>query len=176
MPQANIDNLIFTPSMINSNSFANQPPSYCTPNSGGTNTIIFHSRAGDLHTPGGCAMGLGTSLSTLKPEPGAPSGHTTQVGVAGFQPQNIAPCLFQSQQLFSYQEVQQTQHSQQSYAPHPFSQQQTISKSFHDQQHIEPKILHYSADVKLQEQQVLEPLGQSSITMPIGKGPHQAAK
>ncbi|KAI1505152.1 CP2 transcription factor-domain-containing protein [Biscogniauxia marginata] len=58
----------FTPSLLDPNSFsftafANQPPGYYTPTPGGTNTI-YHSQAGDLHTPSmGMSMGLGTPLS-----------------------------------------------------------------------------------------------------------------
>lgn len=55
--------------MLDTNSFAftnfaNQPPGYYTPTPGGT--TLYHSQAGDLHTPGmgmHLGMGLGTPLS-----------------------------------------------------------------------------------------------------------------
>ncbi|KAI9670115.1 MAG: hypothetical protein M1829_004843 [Trizodia sp. TS-e1964] len=55
-----------TPSILDPNSFAfasfaNQPPGYYTPTTSGTNTL-YHSRAGDLHTPR-LGIGLGTPLS-----------------------------------------------------------------------------------------------------------------
>lgn len=58
------DSWRFTPSMLDPNSysfssFANQPPGYYTPTPGGLNTL-YHSQAGDLHTPG---MGMNTPLS-----------------------------------------------------------------------------------------------------------------
>ena len=56
----------FTPSLMDPNSFAfttfaNQPPGYYTPTPGGVNTL-YHSQAGDLHTPG-MGMNIGTPLS-----------------------------------------------------------------------------------------------------------------
>lgn len=168
-PRANLDHLRFTPSMLDPNSFAfsnfaNQPPSYYMPTPGSTNTI-FHPQAGDLHTPGGYTMGLGTPLSMPKSEPGAPAGQSTQTSIqtsmADFQPQNLAPNMFQHQQTY-YQEIQQ---SQQSFAPHEFSQQQNVFEPFRDQR-MDSKMPDYSGDVEMKEHQDLE---QSSIDLSVGK-------
>jgi hypothetical protein len=173
-PRANIDHLRFTPSMLDPNSFAfsnfaNQPPSYYMPTPGGTNTI-FHPQAGDLHTPGGYTMGLGTPLSMPKSEPGEPAGHNAQVSLAGFPPEHIAPHMFQHQQAY-YQDIQQSQ--QQSFAPHEFSQQQNVFEPFRDQQRMDSKMPDYSVDVEMKEQQDLE---QSSIDLSIGKPQPQPEK
>lgn len=64
----------FTPSLLDPNSFAfttlaNQPPGYYTPTPGGTNTL-YHSQAGDLHTPSlGILGGLVTPISVPTSEP-----------------------------------------------------------------------------------------------------------
>jgi hypothetical protein len=173
-PRANLDHLRFTPSMLDPNSFAfsnfaNQPPSYYMPTPGGTNTI-FHPQAGDLHTPGGYAMGLGTPLSMPKSEPGAPAGQTAQVSLADFQPQHMAPHMFQQQQSFGYQDVQQ---AQQSFAPHEFTQQ-SVFEPFRDQQRMDSKMTGYGVDVEMKEQQ--DHLDHSSIDLPIGKGPPHPEK
>lgn len=65
-PKGLPDHWRFTPSLMDPNSFAfssfaNQPPGYYTPTPGGVNTL-YHSQAGDLHTPG-MGMHLGTPLS-----------------------------------------------------------------------------------------------------------------
>lgn len=65
-PKALHDHWRFTPSLMDPNSFAfstfaNQPPAYDSPTPGGVNTL-YHSQAGDLHTPG-MGMNIGTPLS-----------------------------------------------------------------------------------------------------------------
>ena len=65
-PKGFQDHWRFTPSLMDPNSFAfasfaNQPPGYYTPTPGGMNTL-YHSQAGDLHTPG-MGMNVGTPLS-----------------------------------------------------------------------------------------------------------------
>jgi hypothetical protein len=65
-PKGLQDQWRFTPSLMDPNSFAfstfaNQPPGYYTPTPGGLNTL-YHSQAGDLHTPG-MGMHIGTPLS-----------------------------------------------------------------------------------------------------------------
>jgi hypothetical protein len=177
-PKAHLDHLRFTPSMLDPNSFAfsnfaNQPPSYYMPTPGGTNTI-FHPQAGDLHTPGGYTMGLGTPLSMPKSEPGAPAGQTAQVSLADFEPQHMAPHMFQHQQPYDFQDVQRAQHSQQSFAPHEFSQQQTVFEPFRDQQRIDSNMPDYAMDVEMKEQQ--GPVDQSPIDLPSGKSPPQPEK
>ncbi|KAI0123666.1 CP2 transcription factor [Xylariales sp. AK1849] len=67
-PRGSAEPWRFTPSLLDPgsfsfSSFANQPPGYYTPTPGGTNTL-YHSQAGDLHTPTlALGMGLGTPLS-----------------------------------------------------------------------------------------------------------------
>ncbi|KAL9080313.1 MAG: hypothetical protein Q9157_000900 [Trypethelium eluteriae] len=83
-PRGSAEPWRFTPSLMDPNSFAftnfaNQPPGYYTPTPGGQNTL-YHSQAGDLHTPA-FNMGLGTPLSnptseaSLHPPPAVPSMH-----------------------------------------------------------------------------------------------------
>ncbi|KAI0009653.1 CP2 transcription factor-domain-containing protein [Xylariaceae sp. FL0662B] len=80
-PRASGTEWRFTPSLLDPssfsfNAFANQPPGYYTPTSGGSNTI-YHPQAGDLHTPSmALGMGLATPLSlptTEGPIHGAPA-------------------------------------------------------------------------------------------------------
>ncbi|KAL3952259.1 hypothetical protein ACCO45_013976 [Purpureocillium lilacinum] len=86
----------FTPSLLDPNSyafnsFANAPPGYYTPTPGGNNTL-FHSQAGDLHTPTlVMAQGLGTPLSMPTSGDGLQSGVTT-MDMSGFQ--NLQPHQF----------------------------------------------------------------------------------
>ena len=83
-PRGSAEPWRFTPSLMDPNSFAftnfaNQPPGYYTPTPGGHNTI-YHSQAGDLHTPA-FNMGIGTPLSnptsdaSFHPPSGMPSMH-----------------------------------------------------------------------------------------------------
>ncbi|KAI9685446.1 MAG: hypothetical protein M1822_004577 [Bathelium mastoideum] len=124
----------FTPSLMDPNSFAftnfaNQPPGYYTPTPGGHNTI-YHSQAGDLHTPA-FNMGLGTPLSNpttdasmhpLHPPPAVPSMHDVS-GMHGQQ--------FHHAHQFSMQ---------QTFAPHHFSHSQATLESLGtaaDESHME---------------------------------------
>ncbi|KAK5114738.1 hypothetical protein LTR62_002312 [Meristemomyces frigidus] len=69
---------IMDPDSHHFNMFANQMPGYYTPTPGGTGTL-FHSQAGDLHTPGFVMNGLGTPLSMPTSEGGlhpGPQAHT----------------------------------------------------------------------------------------------------
>ncbi|KAG6004015.1 hypothetical protein E4U21_001520 [Claviceps maximensis] len=87
-PRASHEPWRFTPSLLDLNSYAfnafsNAPPGYYTPTPGGSSTL-FHSQAGDLHTPTLGAGGIGTPLSMPN------SGDTVQPGttvldMAGFQ-------------------------------------------------------------------------------------------
>ena len=123
-PRGNNEPWRFTPSLLDPNSFAfttfaNQPPGYYTPTPGGTNTL-YHSQAGDLHTPG-FSFGLGTPLSlptsegTLHAGQAAPNNSQFQ----GFNPHALANHHhFQNTNPFAIQ----PQHSQ-SFAPHQFTHQ-----------------------------------------------------
>jgi hypothetical protein len=123
-PRGNIEPWRFTPSLLDPNSFAftnfaNQPPGYYTLTPGGTNTL-YHSQAGDLHTPG-FSFGLGTPLSlptsegTLHAGQAAPNNPQFQ----GFNPHALANHHhFQNTNPFGIQ----PQHSQ-SFAPHQFTHQ-----------------------------------------------------
>ncbi|GJN87004.1 hypothetical protein PLIIFM63780_010586 [Purpureocillium lilacinum] len=95
-PRASHEPWRFTPSLLDPNSyafnsFANAPPGYYTPTPGGNNTL-FHSQAGDLHTPTlVMAQGLGTPLSMPTSGDGLQSGVTT-MDMSGFQ--NLQPHQF----------------------------------------------------------------------------------
>ena len=82
------------PNSFNFNNFANAPPGYYTPTPGGTNTL-FHSQAGDLHTPVGMAApGLGTPLSMPATGQSINSGDAV-MDMGGFQQLPPHPMHFQ---------------------------------------------------------------------------------
>lgn len=107
-PKPFADTWRLTPSLMDPNSFAfaafaNQPPGYYTPTPGGFNTL-YHSQAGDLHTPGMATMHM-----------------------QHFNPQMLHhPHLFQDPfgQHHHQQQPQPQQPPQQTFAPHAFLQHQ----------------------------------------------------
>lgn len=111
----------FTPSMLDPNSFAfhsfaNQPPGYYTPTPGGTNTL-YHHQAGDLHTPSGFTMGLGTPLSLPTSEGALHAAQQSTAPIPGFTA--MASHTFQNSNPFAMH--QQPQHHQNTtFAPHQF--------------------------------------------------------
>ncbi|KAF2086277.1 hypothetical protein K490DRAFT_66825 [Saccharata proteae CBS 121410] len=121
-PRGSAEPWRFTPSLMDPNSFAfasfaNQPPGYYTPTPGGTNTL-YHSQAGDLHTPG-FGIGLGTPLSMPTSE-GALHAPQTSGTMHGFHPQAVAPIQFQNPNPFALPPQLTHQHS---FAPHHFTHQ-----------------------------------------------------
>ncbi|EUC49729.1 hypothetical protein COCMIDRAFT_22708 [Bipolaris oryzae ATCC 44560] len=121
-PRGNNEPWRFTPSLLDPNSFAftsfaNQPPGYYTPTPGGTNTL-YHSQAGDLHTPG-FSFGLGTPLSLPTSEGGLHAGQIAPTAhLHGFNHHALGSHHFQNANPFGMQ----PQHSQ-SFAPHQFTHQ-----------------------------------------------------
>lgn len=106
----------FTPSLLDTNSFtfasfANQPPGYYTPTPGGMNTL-YHSQAGDLHTPS-MGLHLGTPLSLSLSE-GPLQAESSIVDMHGFHSHMFHPNSFQQPDPYS---------QQQSYAPSSFVHQ-----------------------------------------------------
>ena len=105
----------FTPSLLDPNSFsfsafANQPPGCYTPTPGGMNTL-YHSQAGDLHTPN-MGFHLGTPLSM--PMSDGLVHAAPPFDMHGFQVQSFVPQPFQQQAPFQ---------QQQSFAPSSFVHQ-----------------------------------------------------
>ncbi|KAF2738210.1 CP2 transcription factor family protein-like protein [Polyplosphaeria fusca] len=122
-PRGNAEQWRFTPSLLDPNSFAfssfaNQPPGYYTPTPGGTNTL-YHSQAGDLHTPG-FSFGLGTPLSLPTSEGGVHAGQVApNAHFHGFNPQALgAHHHFSNQNPFALQPQPGA-----TFAPHHFSHQ-----------------------------------------------------
>lgn len=121
-PRASNEPWRFTPSLLDPNSFsfstfANQPPGYYTPTPGGTNTL-YHSQAGDLHTPTlGFGMGLGTPLSMPTSEAALHSG-PAMMDLASF-PHGMHP------QQFHFNPFVQPSAPQPSFAPSSFVHQDT---------------------------------------------------
>jgi hypothetical protein len=160
-PRGNTEPWRFTPSLLDPNSFAftsfaNQPPGYYTPTPGGTNTL-YHSQAGDLHTPG-FSFGLGTPLS-LPTSEGAL--HAGQVAPAthlhGFNPHALGSHHFQNVNPFGVQ----PQHSQ-SFAPHQFTHQPSaFDQGNMAQNHEDSPMDNMVPEVEMQEQSPL-----------IGYAPH----
>lgn len=96
------------PSAMPMMSLAGQHPGFYTPNSGGMGAI-YHSQAGDLHTP---TLGLNmiTPLSLAHPMPGGPANHQ-QPGIDHFNPQYLAQHM---------PEMNSYVHQQASFAPSAF--------------------------------------------------------
>lgn len=121
-PKPMADSWRLTPSFMDPNSyaftsFANQPPGYYTPTPGGINTL-YHSQAGDLHTPG-MGMHIGTPLSM----PHTSHGLHAQDPVADMQ--HFHPHLMDASHFhnpFVHHHQQQHQQQQQSFAPSHFLQ------------------------------------------------------
>lgn len=153
-PRGNNGEWRFTPSLLDPNSyaftnFANQPPGYYTPTPGGTNTI-YHSQAGDLHTPGFC-FGLGTPLSLPTSEAGLHAGQPVpQSQIQGFHPHSLSGHHFQNQTQFPMP----TQHGHgQSFAPHQFSHQPVFEHASLAQvpDHTHSPMDNVMPDVEMQE-------------------------
>jgi hypothetical protein len=119
-PKPMADSWRLTPSFMDPNSFAftsfaNQPPGYYTPTPGGINTL-YHSQAGDLHTPG-MGMHLGTPLSMPH------TGQSLQSHDSGVEMQAFPPHLVNTHHQFHNPFVQQQQQAQQpAFAPSHFLQ------------------------------------------------------
>ncbi|KAF2200964.1 hypothetical protein GQ43DRAFT_449125 [Delitschia confertaspora ATCC 74209] len=149
-PRGNQEQWRFTPSLLDPNSFAftsfaNQPPGYYTPTPGGTNTI-YHSQAGDLHTPG-FSFGLGTPLSLPTSESTV---HAGQTGASnhfhGFNPQALgAHHHLQNPTPFTFQPQAP------SFAPHQFSHQAPAFEPL-VQSHGNSPLENVMPDVEMQEQ------------------------
>lgn len=111
-PKGLHDQWRFTPSLMDPNSFAfasfaNQPPGYYTPTPGGINTL-YHSQAGDLHTPG-MGMNVGTPLSL--PASGGALPADSAIDMHQFHPQLLQAHQFHNVNPFA---------PQQSFAPSTF--------------------------------------------------------
>jgi hypothetical protein len=154
-PRGNNEPWRFTPSLLDPNSFAftsfaNQPPGYYTPTPGGTNTL-YHSQAGDLHTPG-FSFGLGTPLSLPTSEGGVHVGQVTHTAhLHGFNPHALSTHHFQNPNPFGLQ----TQHSQ-SFAPHQFTHQPSaFDQTTMTQSHEDSPMDNMVPEVEMQEQSPL---------------------
>lgn len=99
--------LFMDPNSFEFISFVSQPPSLYTPTRSSTNTL-YHSQAGDLHTPG-TGMYLGTPLSTPHTDQSL-QWHDSGVEMQHFQSHLVNHHPFAQQQ-------QQQQPQQQPYAP-----------------------------------------------------------
>ncbi|KAL5407317.1 hypothetical protein PMIN04_011764 [Paraphaeosphaeria minitans] len=147
----------FTPSLLDPNSFAfttfaSQPPGYYTPTPGGTNTL-YHSQAGDLHTPG-FSFGLGTPLSLPTSEGGLHAGQTASTTqLHGFNPHALGNHHhFSNQNPFAMQ----AQHAP-AFAPHQFTHQPSVFEQHAPltQTHENSPMDNIVPDVEMQEQSPL---------------------
>jgi len=172
-PRGNQEQWRFTPSLLDPNSFAfssfaNQPPGYYTPTPGGTNTL-YHSQAGDLHTPS-FSMGLGTPLSMPTSEGPFHAGHVTNAPMQAFSAQGIAPDLFHNPNPFAFQhhQQQQPQHPQ-AFAPHQFLHQPSSFETFSDPHHEDPKPDDMRLDVEMAERSPVVPFQGPSMETVLRK-------
>ncbi|KAF2835935.1 hypothetical protein M501DRAFT_987883 [Patellaria atrata CBS 101060] len=152
-PKGSSENWRFTPSLLDPNSFAftsfaNQPPGYYTPTPGGTNTL-YHSQAGDLHTPG-FSMGLGTPLS-LPTSEGTLHASQTSTGMPPFHGHAIAPIHFQNPHPFGLHHAQHPPQHHPTFAPHQFTHHQPTAFDPLGHQPEEPTMDNLPADVDMQE-------------------------
>ncbi|KAI2483232.1 hypothetical protein Ptr902_05549 [Pyrenophora tritici-repentis] len=154
-PRGNAEPWRFTPSLLDPNSFAftsfaNQPPGYYTPTPGGTNTL-YHSQAGDLHTPG-FSFGLGTPLSLPTSEGGVHAGQLApSTHLHGFNHHALGTHHFQNVNPFGMQ----PQHSQ-SFAPHQFTHQPSaFDQGPMAQPHDDSPMDNLVPEVEMQEQSPL---------------------
>jgi hypothetical protein len=128
-PKGVHDQWRFTPSLMDPNSFAfsafaNQPPGYYTPTPGGLNTL-YHSQAGDLHTPG-MGMNLGTPLS-LPQTSNILSATNPHVSLHHYQPHLLQPHQFEHIPNYAPQQVFGP-----SFLQHKDSGYEAMSQSPHD--------------------------------------------
>ncbi|KAJ4348433.1 uncharacterized protein N0V89_009807 [Didymosphaeria variabile] len=157
-PRGNNEPWRFTPSLLDPNSFAfttfaNQPPGYYTPTPGGTNTL-YHSQAGDLHTPG-FSFGLGTPLSLPTSEGALHAGQTAPTTqLHGFNPHALGTHHhFTNQNPFAMQ----AQHAP-AFAPHQFTHQPSVFEQQHAplaQTHENSPMDNIVPDIEMQEQSPL---------------------
>jgi hypothetical protein len=172
-PRGNNEPWRFTPSMLDPNSFAftnfaNQPPGYYTPTPGGTNTL-YHSQAGDLHTPG-FNMGLGTPLSMPTSEGAAHAGHSAQTSFHAFNNHALAHQLFQNQSPFGYQQPPPQPHHQPTFAPHQFSHHSPHFEPY-EQHHDDGRPQEMAVDVEMQEQSPVVPFQPQSMDAAMRQAP-----
>jgi hypothetical protein len=185
-PRGNNEQWRFTPSLLDPNSFAfasfaNQPPGYYTPTPGGTNTL-YHSQAGDLHTPG-FSFGLGTPLSLPTSEGSVHAGQTAPTGhIHGFNPHVLGTHQhFQTQNPFTLQsqplQSQPLQSQPQSFAPHQFTHQPTAFDPL-AQAHDGSPLDNVMTDVEMQEQSPVvnftpHPFQQEDLRPPLPQQPNE---
>lgn len=134
-----------TPSLLDPNSFtfasfANQPPGYYTPTPGGTNTL-YHSQAGDLHTPG-MGIGVGTPLSLPTSEAGV---HIASgLNLHGFGSHGMQDQHFHDLSAFAS--------PQQSFAPSQFQSQPLAFEHMDTSGHVSPVKDTCSFDAEMKDQ------------------------
>ncbi|ORY03414.1 CP2 transcription factor-domain-containing protein [Clohesyomyces aquaticus] len=177
-PRGNNEPWRFTPSLLDPNSFAfasfaNQPPGYYTPTPGGTNTL-YHSSAGDLHTPG-FSFGLGTPLSLPTSESGVHAGQPPPAShLHGFNPHALGTHHhFQTQNPFQLQP-----HHAASFAPHQFSHQPSpFDHGPLVQSHESAPMDNVMPDVEMQEHSPMVPYApqsmDESVRPPLSHQPSQ---
>ena len=122
------DNWRFTPSMLDTNSFAfasfaDQHSQSFTPALGGHMNSIVHNQAGDLHTPS-MGFGLGTPLSLSHSE--SHSHSTANIGMQGFHSHLLQSQPFSPSNVFP---------QQQSFAPSSFVHQTSDPEPMHGTYH-----------------------------------------
>ncbi len=129
-PKGLQDQWRFTPSLMDPNSFAfstfaNQPPGYYTPTPGGLNTL-YHSQAGDLHTPG-MGMNIGTPLS-LPQTANVLSAANVNLPLQHYQPHMLQPHQFENVPSYAPQHV----FAPSSFLQHKDSGYEAMTQSPHD--------------------------------------------
>ena len=138
-PKGLPDNWRFTPSLMDPNSFAfssfaNLPPGYYTPTPGGVNTL-YHSQAGDLHTPG-MGVNVGTPLS-LPQTAHSLSAANINAPMQHFQPSLLQPHHFDSVSDYAPHQV----FAPSSFLQHKDSGYEAMSQSPHQTPHPKAEII-----------------------------------
>ena len=166
-PKGLNDNWRFTPSLMDPNSFAfasfaNQPPGYYTPTPGGVNTL-YHSQAGDLHTPG-MGMSIGTPLSLPHTTDPVHAPDTSMADLHSFQSQFLHNQHFQNMNPFGQHPPMQ---HQQSFHPSSFLQHQDSGYEAMDQSPPTKSPHHSDFMRSSQSAQGVSRLPHGSMTAPL---------
>ncbi|KAF2429549.1 CP2 transcription factor family protein-like protein [Tothia fuscella] len=166
-PRGSHDQWRFTPSILDPNSyafthFANQPPGYYTPTPGGTNTV-YHTQAGDLHTPG-FTMGLGTPLSLPTSDGSIHAAQNLNAPTQHFQHHAMAPHIFQNPNPFGFHHHQHHPHhhqQHQTFHPQQFQHDPSAFDNFGPPDDVHRMDNSMRGDVDMQEH---SPIGPATLT------------
>jgi hypothetical protein len=160
--QWNFGSTGLTPSVLdqnNSSFFSNQMSGYYTPTPGGTNTL-YHTQAGDLHTPG-FGLGLNTPLSI--PNSDSHALHAPQLA----HMHSFAHAMQHHHHMNPFGNPVhpfQMQHQPPTFPPQNFQHQTPVFDRLDSQQADSPMCGDMNIDVDMSNQSQLEPMFQAQMS------------